>query len=193
WRSWSAEERGAVLAHELAHVRHRDFLIGFLARICQVIHYYHPLVHWLSSQARWRQELAADSEAADVVGNCITYWKSLARMALRLPARTPAGSILALPAVTGGSIVRRIQMLRGKEKRRPYSRLTQIGIVAVLAGVAIALSGFRSPVAPANAQEATEKPAPYELGYLTPDARGIIAVRPALWCRQPGVDRLPDR
>src|SRR5262249_7895024 len=38
-------------------------------------------------------------------------------------------------------------------------------------------------------QDTDEKPAPYELGYLTPDARGFVALRPSEWCRQPGVDR----
>ncbi|MBI3407303.1 MAG: M56 family metallopeptidase [Planctomycetes bacterium] len=192
WRTWTMDERGAVLAHELAHVHHRDYLIGFLTRICQAIHFYHPLVHWLSAQARWRQELAADSEAAALVESRTTYWKVLARMALRLPAGKPAGTILALPAVTGGSIVRRIQLLRGKEKRRPFSRMTHIGLVAALAGAALLLSGLRGPVTPAIAQEAAEKPAPYELGYLMPDAHGFAAIRPSVWCRQPGVDKFLD-
>src|SRR5262249_28363924 len=105
WRQWSQDELRAVLAHEVAHLRHRDFLLGMLGGVCRVIHFYHPLVRWLTAQLRWRQEAAADETAAAALGSRSGYVKALAKLALRLPARTPAGAILPVPAMAGGTIL----------------------------------------------------------------------------------------
>ncbi len=63
WRDWSADERRAVVAHELAHVRRGDFLAGLLAQLGLALHFYHPLAHWLAARLRLEQELAADAWA----------------------------------------------------------------------------------------------------------------------------------
>ena len=83
WRSWTETERRVVLAHELAHVARRDYLAAVVARVATSIHFYQPLVLWLSRQLRIQQELAADSHAAAIAGGRQTYLTTLAQMALR--------------------------------------------------------------------------------------------------------------
>jgi beta-lactamase regulating signal transducer with metallopeptidase domain len=39
WRTWDAAERRAVLAHELAHVRQRDYLVGMFALVGRAVHF----------------------------------------------------------------------------------------------------------------------------------------------------------
>ena len=68
WRSWTAEERRAVLAHEIAHVVRNDFLAWIFAQIGLVFHFYHPLVHWLAGRLRLEQALGADAAAPAVSG-----------------------------------------------------------------------------------------------------------------------------
>jgi beta-lactamase regulating signal transducer with metallopeptidase domain len=188
WRSWTADERRAVLAHELAHVRHRDYLIAVCSSICRLVHFYHPLVRWLSGQLRRQQEVAADALAVQATGDRDTYVKSLARLALRAPARTPPGA-MAWSATTGPTLLWRIHMLRGTEKRRPLGRLGQVVIIALLAGTALLVSTLGGQTPLTAAEEASVHQEPYDLGYLSENAKGFMACRPAVWFKQPGMDK----
>src|SRR5204862_3328938 len=58
WPAWPGAELRAVLAHELAHVRRRDYPAALLAAACRALHFYHPLVGWLAGRLRLHQELA---------------------------------------------------------------------------------------------------------------------------------------
>jgi beta-lactamase regulating signal transducer with metallopeptidase domain len=188
WRGWSDVERRAVLAHELAHVRHRDFLLGLLTSLCGMLHFYHPLVRWLIAQMRWRQEAAADDLAATATGGRSIYLKALAGLALRLPARMPAGAALILPAMTGGTFLRRIHMLRGAEKK-PLTPLARGLLVAFLAAIGLLVSAWRGPAQSSSSEAPAAKLEPFELGYLVPHAKGLVAVRPSVWLAQPGMDK----
>ena len=82
WRDWSADERRAVLAHELAHVAQRHFPLWIVGQLAIAAHFYHPLVHWLGRRLRLEQEIAADGLAAHVFGNRRHYANVLAGLAL---------------------------------------------------------------------------------------------------------------
>ncbi|HEX2475141.1 MAG TPA: M56 family metallopeptidase, partial [Lacipirellulaceae bacterium] len=69
WRQWTPDERRAVLAHELAHIREGHFPKWLLSQLAVVAHFYHPIVHWLARRLRFEQEVAADLLAARVFGN----------------------------------------------------------------------------------------------------------------------------
>ena len=83
WTAWTAQQRRAVLAHEIAHARSQDFLALLLGQIGLVLHFYHPLVHWLMGRLRLEQELAADAAAAGVCGGRHQYLLTIAELALR--------------------------------------------------------------------------------------------------------------
>jgi beta-lactamase regulating signal transducer with metallopeptidase domain len=68
WRAWTAEQRRAVAAHELAHVSRGDFAAWLLARLNVAVHFWHPLVRALAGQLQLQQELAADAVAAPLAG-----------------------------------------------------------------------------------------------------------------------------
>jgi hypothetical protein len=146
WRTWSKLELTAVLAHELAHVRRRDYLGWLVARFCLALHFYHPLIHWLARRLRLQQELAADALGARHAGGRSSYLRALSQMALRQENRAAnrlAASFLPAP----GTLMRRIQMLRARDgvQARPTSRVGRIGIMVLLAGVALSVSALRSP------------------------------------------------
>ena len=61
WTTWTPAQRRAVLAHEIAHARSHDFLAVLLGQLGLVLHFYHPLLHWLMNRLRLEQELAADA------------------------------------------------------------------------------------------------------------------------------------
>jgi hypothetical protein len=144
WRTWSEEERRAVLAHELAHIRRADYAAGLFARISLIVHFYHPLAYWLAGRLQFQQELAADTLAASCVGGRGPYLRALAQLLLRQddrPPRWPARAFLS----PSGTLLRRIGMLRVTDDspRRTLSRSAAALLFVVLTGGALAISALR--------------------------------------------------
>jgi hypothetical protein len=111
WGDWTRDQRRAVLAHELAHIRQADFVAQLAAQFALALHFYHPLVHWLARRLRLEQELTADDLAANVAGGRRAYMNTLAQLALAQPSDSvgwPAQMFLP----TRGMFLRRIEMLR---------------------------------------------------------------------------------
>jgi beta-lactamase regulating signal transducer with metallopeptidase domain len=155
WRGWSEQERRTVLAHELAHVRQRDYAAGLVARLALALHFYHPLAHWLAGRLRLQQELAADTLGARFAGGRKSYLAALAGLALRQDGRTigwPARTFLS----SGGTLMRRLQMLRAKdgvqERSMPY--VGRAFLAALLAAVAVGASALRNPAQKAGDNDA---------------------------------------
>ncbi len=140
WRQWTEDERRAVLAHELAHIRERHFPKWFFCQLAVVAHFYHPIVHWLARQLRFEHELAADRLAARVFGNRARYASALA--ALALGSAPPTGAVASLGLfMSKPFLMRRLAMLRQgtipKQSRARVKRVLAISLVLV-AGIAAA-------------------------------------------------------
>jgi beta-lactamase regulating signal transducer with metallopeptidase domain len=93
WTTWTADQRRAVLAHEIVHARSHDFIALLVGQLGLSLHFYHPLLHWLIGRLRLEQELAADAAAASVSGGQRQYLTTIAELALRqqtLPMLWPA-------------------------------------------------------------------------------------------------------
>ncbi|MCA9580815.1 MAG: M56 family metallopeptidase [Myxococcales bacterium] len=107
--SWE-KHRGAILAHEQAHVRRRDNLRLWIVFLTSLVHL--PGVgRWLTSRVRYAQELAADEEAATTLGNRETLAEALVAVArARLHKRTEEGH-LPFHAFGTHSIERRVHAL----------------------------------------------------------------------------------
>jgi beta-lactamase regulating signal transducer with metallopeptidase domain len=144
WQSWSREELRTVLAHEVAHIAHRDFPCWLLAQVGLLLHFYHPLVHWLAGRLRLEQELAADADAARHSGGAQEYLRNLAELAVRQadrPVAWPARTFLP----SRGTLLRRVEMLRDRKANgaSPGWRRGVTITAMLLAG--IILSGIRQP------------------------------------------------
>ena len=147
WRSWTDDERHAVLAHEIEHVRRNDFASWMAAQLGIALHFYHPLVHWLANRLRLQQELAADAAAARLVGGQRKYVTTLAAMALRQadePLPWPASAFIP----NSKTFLRRIEMLhRSKSLRGDAPRPVVFLSVAAVVLAGVCAAGIRGSVA----------------------------------------------
>jgi beta-lactamase regulating signal transducer with metallopeptidase domain len=188
WTLWSTEERTAVLAHEIAHIHHRDYPAWMLAQISLLLHFYHPLVHWLARRLRLDQELAADAVAAVLAGGRQAYLQTLARLALG-HADGPLNWPVTAFVPTHRTFLRRIEMLRDpRQFNAQRTGAVRWLIPAVVVLSALGVAGLRGPVAEqvanaaAETQDAKAAIAPsssIQLSFVPRDAVFVVGFRPS--------------
>jgi beta-lactamase regulating signal transducer with metallopeptidase domain len=150
WRTWSATELKAVLAHELAHIARCDYTSRLAAALIVALQWTQPLAYWLRRQLIISQELAADDLAVSALGSRTEYLRALANLALRHDARATDGPVAALMPVFSGFLLRRIDMLRAKDcslhrKPQPIMQWTAIALLALTAAATTALRSLAQP------------------------------------------------
>jgi beta-lactamase regulating signal transducer with metallopeptidase domain len=140
-----------VLAHELAHVARRDYLVNLSQCVVEALIFFHPVAHWLSRAAREEREHCCDELAASVAGNRREVARAL--VALEELVGTRSACSLA-PAATGGTLLRRIERLLATAA--PAGRFHTMLSLGVLA-IAVALGVLATP---ASARIVAAAPAP---------------------------------
>ncbi len=145
WRRWATQERRAVLAHEMAHIVHNDYLAVLLSQVGLALHFYHPVVHWISARMRLEQEFAADAVAAEYAGGRREYLRTLARLALRQSDESGLGLARAFLSERN-SFLERMKMLRDSRRTtKPLSTAKQALLVALLLFFGLMVSAVRGP------------------------------------------------
>lgn len=108
----SAAEVEALLAHELAHVMRRDYLVNVAQNLLEILYFFHPGVRWVSSCVRQEREHCCDDFAVALCGDPPGYARALARL-----QGGPAFAQPALAAVgRGKGMLRRIARLLGRPR-----------------------------------------------------------------------------
>lgn len=125
-------ELSAILAHEYAHIRRKDFLSHLLLELISLPMAWHPGVVYLMSKISQTRELACDDDAAGRLGKRRSYANTLLHLA-SLCLRVPRASAAGLGIFNGDNLEVRIMMLT--EKTRSLSRAGAIGL-ALLTGSA---------------------------------------------------------
>ncbi len=70
----------AVLAHELAHVRRRDYLANLLQSLAEAFLFFHPCAWWLSGRIRELREHCCDDTAAALCGDPLVLAEGLSAL-----------------------------------------------------------------------------------------------------------------
>ena len=128
----------AILAHELAHIRRRDYAVNLLQTVAETLLFYHPAVWWVSARVREEREHCCDDVAVEVVGEPAAYAQALADLASWRSRETA----LAVGA-TDGSLLARVRRLLHEpdDDPRPISGLVVLALgISLAAGLAIQLS-----------------------------------------------------
>jgi beta-lactamase regulating signal transducer with metallopeptidase domain len=124
------EQIGALLAHELAHLRRRDHWVALAQALIELLLFYHPAVWWVSRALRAEREHCCDDAAVAASGDLAGYLRALAwvdehRSRTLQPALASSGS----PLLTR---IRRLGGYPSNESGRPW--------LAALLSLALAMS-----------------------------------------------------
>ena len=121
-----ASEWRLILAHELAHVRRRDYLVRWLEWLASVCFWWNPVVWWAQRNLRATEEICRDA----LVMSCLqpkphTYANSLLTAVefLACPALRPPA--MASEINSGGFLERRFRMIVSGTENRANSRWGQ--------------------------------------------------------------------
>jgi len=147
------EAQRAVAAHELLHVRRRDWSVAALEETVRAALWFHPAVHWLLGRIRLCREQVVDREVAGRLADRRVYLEALLEVARGLVRTRPLPAALMLRE---GHLKNRIELLLEEvnmSRTRIAASLTA-ATMALLASVAVAAWSF-----PLRSLRAGETPA----------------------------------
>ena len=138
--SWPADRIRLVLAHEMAHLVRRDWLIQLAAEVARAINWFNPLFWIACAQLRRESEYACDDVVLDLGIGSTSYASHLVDLAraFSVHGRTwlPAPSI-ARPS----TLERRVRaMLNPQLDRRPVSMMRRVDVAVLLLAVALPIA-----------------------------------------------------
>ena len=122
----------AILAHELAHVRRRDYFANLVQLAADTILFHHPAARWVSRVIRAEREYCCDDAAVRAGSEAADYARALATLE---DAR--ADCRLAV-AAGSGTLLDRIQRIVG----HPRQAMTPLRGIAVLTITSILAAGI---------------------------------------------------
>lgn len=111
----SVSQVEAILLHELAHIKRKDFLVNLIQSFTDAIYFFNPATLWISSLIREEREACCD----DIVVRIMPYKKSYleALVSFQDEANISAGHAMAL----GGKknyLLRRVQRMLTHENKK---------------------------------------------------------------------------
>ncbi|TWU21967.1 carboxypeptidase regulatory-like domain-containing protein [Bythopirellula polymerisocia] len=136
------EQMRTVLAHELAHLRHRDLWLMAALRVLMVLLWAHPLFWLWRRRVRLDQEVLADTAAAELTSRTV-YAEELVELA-RYASETRVPRLASSIGLweTRSQLKRRLALLLDEKLTilRSCSRRWRVGSLVTLLGLAGGLS-----------------------------------------------------
>jgi bla regulator protein BlaR1 len=142
----SMEEVDAILSHEMAHIKRRDYLVNILQSVAEILFFFNPAVLWVSNMIRIEREHCCDDLAVSTVNTKMDYIKALVSCQ-EFATSTPQYAM----AINGGKsqLVYRVQRLISS-RNQSLNKLEKVIIALVLIsaiGITTAFSGKETKVA----------------------------------------------
>lgn len=139
WMQWEDARLGAVLRHELAHVRRGDYAWNLAAAVLPVVYWPNPFAWLIARRIRLSAELACDRRAAPEVG-AAAYAGVLVQSARELMTRGPGTRVLAPGAAT--DLEARIAALLNSTESATQSsgRVTGAVVLGISCAILVALT-----------------------------------------------------
>jgi len=119
-----------ILAHELAHVRRRDYLVRWLEWLACVVFWWNPVVWWAQRNLRATEEICCD----DLVISCLSPKPKFYANSLLSAVEFLAGPVLRPPAMaseinSGGFLERRFKMIVSDNTKKSNTRWLKVCVL----------------------------------------------------------------
>ena len=169
----NSEQLGAILAHELSHIRRRDNLFAAAHMLVEAVFWFHPLVWWIGSRLLEERELACDEAVLRTGCEPSDYAQGILQVC-RFYIESP---LPCVSGVTGGDVKKRLRAILAGTIARELTAakkltLAALGLAALAAPIVIGVLN-----APAiRAQNAPAAIPKWE----------VISIKPCELKRQPG-------
>ena len=147
--SLSIDQARILLAHELAHVRNRDYFWNLLQRAVEAIVFFHPVTWYLGRAIRFDREFACDDRVLATGINRMAYATTLASLEKH---RSHAGFLIQ--SSNGAPLVQRIQRILERPQRR-CSPLWRIVMLCVFAAISYGTACGMTNVVAAHESKST--------------------------------------
>jgi beta-lactamase regulating signal transducer with metallopeptidase domain len=176
-----------VLAHELAHIRRHDYLVNLLQLLVETLLFYHPVVRWISQDARRERELCCDDSAVHACGDPLHYAHALTDL-----ADIQAADMRLAIGLNGGDLTLRVERLIAPHhvsESAPRLPTLMLATAVFLSGLMMIASADHMPM-PLNQMHGFSLYQPFlqhDTAYTRDaDVRAVILptrVRPEAWHR----------
>jgi VWFA-related protein len=132
WRDWDAVKLRAVLAHERAHIRRRDWLIRVASHLNVCIFWFHPLAWWMERELARLAEEACDDVALCEMEDREEYAATLVNIAR---AAAAAGGVLnwrVISMARESNVMRRVNRILNRRLQvpKPFGRFAWVTLLA---------------------------------------------------------------
>lgn len=155
WEMWGTAKCRNVLAHELAHIERRDYLVTLLAECNRCLYWFHPLAWCLRSWLLRLAERACDDSVIASTGERSQYARHLLELASELTGRRDRlVRATAIPMARSANVEARITAIL--DLKRPLARRIGRFGVAVLAAIVAPTILFAAALRPASEQAPAE-------------------------------------
>lgn len=170
---WPRDRLEAVLAHELAHARRRDYLAQFAVHLARAVQWFNPMLWVAASRMRLEREFACDDfVVASGLRDAPSYAADLLELARGYRRRIPAHTA-ALPVARPGKLRSRLMAVLDPERfRQPLPRPRAWAATAGILALMLPLSAM-TPVAALNGRFA-DPPSVSEDGAPVPVHPNLI-------------------
>lgn len=140
------EQVEAILLHELAHIRRRDFLINLLQNLIETFFFFNPAIVWISSLLREEREACCDDMVIASIPHKTNYLQALVSFQ-ELQFHLNTGAM----ALTGNkhylfNRVKRMLTLENKKLNLMEKTVLLLGILGITAFGFITKEGSDNPV-----------------------------------------------
>jgi beta-lactamase regulating signal transducer with metallopeptidase domain len=150
---YADDDLRAVLLHEMAHIRRRDYGANLLCEMVALPVVWHPVAHVVRRRIRSTREMVCDGIAADAMGSAYAYALSLIELAKACVVDAGVQP-MAVGLFTNNNLEERVmQLIQTKQTKGVRASAARLMSAAVGMVAVVALAGMVH-VTPAMAQAA---------------------------------------
>jgi len=195
-----------MLAHELAHLKRRDLLFGWVPAIAQLLNWWNPLLWVVSREWGLAQEIACDEFAVQTTAALPLHFGQML-LAMTMAGRRPQTVNAAVVGLSGEHQTLKRRLLGMRYISRRKTRGVDVGMRSIIIAVALLLipwhpvprDEFRAPVVHSHVAlavwhgiQSAARTCDRDLSRLASNLAGILGPRPAVAAQAIGSPKVVD-